>query len=428
VRLENILRSATLDRDENIQGLIGVTKATRINGQPAKAKVNVEGGKAATAFVPANYSSSFRALGCGLWEDKKGAKLTNFGTNLALAFDESFNNVASRSALKELCSDVAEVSVGAIRSIADAVRLRPVSPSEPEHKLLVELLLRMETGDDRVNAEYDLNRSRSLALFMEIAEQAQGTLSSDSDLHRIYATGQLPNHQVLAVPPELQHSFEVWKRYQERQYIKLSVYALWHEVVQTLAYAPSKAATAKQLLSHFDMSLGKSELAQKWLGKGFASQTISMLLLSLPKKLSFKPRDFGKRAVGLAETLMELDRTSEDRVGAAVVLLLFCACYWKTNGSALPEAHLHRQGGTERLSLETICNDVDQLSDSTVANYLQWVVETYVLKQSTRSHSRSCPISAFSLSVTMTAIALLSHSTLDLICLMTPRGSAAPTS
>ena len=111
-------------------------------------------------------------------EDKKGAKLTNFGTNLALAFDESFNNVASRSALKELCSDVAEVSVGAIRLIADAVRLRPVSPSEPEHKLLVELLLRMETGDDRVNAEYDLNRSRSLALFMEIAEQAQGTLSS----------------------------------------------------------------------------------------------------------------------------------------------------------------------------------------------------------------------------------------------------------
>src|ERR1017187_130054 len=32
VRLENVLRAATLDRDEKIRALIGVNKATRING------------------------------------------------------------------------------------------------------------------------------------------------------------------------------------------------------------------------------------------------------------------------------------------------------------------------------------------------------------------------------------------------------------
>jgi hypothetical protein len=33
----------------------------------------------------------------------------------------------------------------------------------------------METGDDRVNASYDMERSRTLALFMEITDQAEGT-------------------------------------------------------------------------------------------------------------------------------------------------------------------------------------------------------------------------------------------------------------
>jgi hypothetical protein len=33
----------------------------------------------------------------------------------------------------------------------------------------------METGDDRVNASYDMERSRTLAPFMEITDQAEGT-------------------------------------------------------------------------------------------------------------------------------------------------------------------------------------------------------------------------------------------------------------
>jgi hypothetical protein len=391
-RFENILRSATLDKDENIQGLVGVTKATRIKGKPAKAQLIVEGGHAASAFVPVNYSSSFRALGCGLWEDKKGAKLTEFGTSLALAFDRSLNDLpGSRSALKELCSDAAEVSVGAIRAVAEGIRLRQVGPGEPEHKLLLELLLRMDADDHRVNADFDQSRSSSFALFMEITEQAEGTLSSPSDLYRIFATGQLPNHHAFAVPPELQHRFEIWKRYQERQYIKLSIYALWHEVVQTLAYTTFKTAPAQQLLSHFNTSLKRSELARKWLGKEFASQTVADVLQALSKQLGLKPRDFGDKAIGLAEILMDLERASDDRVSAAVVLLFLCTCYWKSNGNVLAESYLHKQGGTERLSLEAVCNDLEQLSDSTVAEYLQWAVETYVLKQSTRVAVQKLP-------------------------------------
>jgi len=392
VRLENVLRTATLDKDEKIQALIGVTKAIRIDGLPAKAKVLIEGGKAATAFVPANYSSSFRALGCGMWEDKRGARLTAFGNKLALAFDESFDRApGGRLALKELCSDAAQVSVAAIRSAADAIRLRPVGPTEAEHKFLLELLLRIETGNDRVNPSYDMERSRTLALFMEITDQADGTLSSASDLHQIFATGQLPNHRTFSVPPELQHSFEVWKRYQERQYVKLSVYALWHEVVQLLGYSAFKTMSAQQLLTHFSIALTNSDVAEKWLGKRCPRLTVTAALQLLSQRFSLKPREFGKKAIALAEILMNLNTSTEDRVGSAVILLLLCGCYWKSNGSTLPEGQLHKQGGIEKISLETINKDLAQLADGTVEDYLQWAVENYVLKQATRVATQKLP-------------------------------------
>jgi hypothetical protein len=391
VRLENVLRAATLDKDGNIQALIGVTKAIRINGLRAKEKVAIDGGKAATAFVPANYSSSFRALGCGM-DDKKGAKLTPFGEKLALAFDETLQSVpGGHPALKEICSEAAEVSVASIRCLADAIRLRPVSPGEPEHKLLLELLLRMETIHERANASFDIERSRSLALFMEIADQAQGSLASATDLHRIFATGQLPNRSVFSVPAELQRSFEVWKRYQERQYVKLSIYSLWHEIVQFLGYAAFKTTSSQQLLTHLRAALAKSNVAETWLGRNCSKMTVGSALQTLSPQLSFTPKQFGKKAIVIAESLNNLGISTEDRVGAAVVLLLLCRCYWEENVGTLPEGQLHKQGGVEKISLESIRKDISLLADVALADYLQWAVETYVLKQATRVAIQKLP-------------------------------------
>jgi hypothetical protein len=391
VRLENVLRAATLYKDGNIQALIGVTKAIRINGLPAKEKVAIDGGTAATAFVPANYSSSFRALGCGM-EDNKGAKLTLFGEKLALAFDETLLSVpGGRPALKEICSEAAEVSVASIRSLADAIRLRPVSPGEPEHELLLELLLRMKKIDERANASFDIGRSRSLALFMEIADQAQGSLTSATDLHRIFATGQLPNRCAFSVPVEFQHSFEVWKRYQERQYVKLSIYSLWHEIVQFLGYTAFKTASSRQLLTHLRAALAKSNVAETWLGKDCSKMTVGAALEKLSQQFSFTPKEFGKIAIVIAESLKNLSTSTEDRVGAAVVLLLLCRCYWEKNVGKLPEGQLHKQGGVEKISLESIHKDVSLLADVAVADYLQWALETYVLKQATRVAIQKLP-------------------------------------
>src|SRR5580692_11290942 len=55
IRLENILRSATLCKDDQFGGLVGVTKAKRVNTLKTNSAITVAGGDAASAFVPANY-------------------------------------------------------------------------------------------------------------------------------------------------------------------------------------------------------------------------------------------------------------------------------------------------------------------------------------------------------------------------------------
>lgn len=390
MRLENVLRAATLEKDCQIGALVGVTKAIRIHGLPATEKVSIDGGKAATAFVPANYSSSFRALGCGRWDEKKGGQLTTFGERLALAWDESFD-APGRLALKEICSDANEVSAGSIRSVANTICLRPVNPSEPEHKLLLELLFRIDDADYRLNASYDMARSRSLGLFMEIADQAHGSLTSPSELHRIFATMQLPNRAAFVVPTAFKHTLEVWRRYQERQYVKLAIYALWHELVQMLQYRPFKTASSQNLLTHFDLALRKSEIAERWLGESFCEMTVGAALQMLIQRLRLKPESFGKRAIAFAEDLMNLDTSTADRVGTAIVLLLLCSCYWKANGGSLAESQFHKAGGAERLSLETVHKDCGRLTDVTAPAYLQWALENYVLKQATRVATQKLP-------------------------------------
>jgi hypothetical protein len=52
---------------------------------------------------------------------------------------------------------------------------------------------------------------------------------------------------------------------------------------------------------------------------------------------------------------------------------------------------LHKQGGVERISFEAVYKDLDQLSDSTVVEYLQWAIENYVLKQATRVAIQKLP-------------------------------------
>jgi hypothetical protein len=385
VRLENVFRAATLFKSPFVGELIGVTKALRVDNLAANELVRIDRDEAATAFIPANYSSSFRALGCGRWTSNGGAQLTPLGEELAEAFDTAVRNcVGSGRALTTILSDEPTVSVKAIKTIADGIWMRPVRPSEPEHGLLVELMLRLKNGDLGPASEFNEARSRSFGLLLEIAEQADGRITSSSDLHRIFAIGKLPSGRRFVPPKELDDDFEIWQRYQERQYLKIAIYSLWHEVVQMLAYRATKSAKGDELFVHFHKSLQTSEVAEKWFGRRHTDRTVSYLQKLMLQEMRRHPHDFGRWAMELTESLHDLQLPSAERVGGAVVLLFLCSSYWGESANRLTHSELHREGGRERISLDSVWVDIQQMQVATLSEYVWWTVENYVLKQATR--------------------------------------------
>jgi hypothetical protein len=381
-RLENIMRAASLWGDPNIVELVGRRKTIRLADMSPNAKIRIDNFHVVSAFIPAFYSSSFRALGCGKWTTDRGAQLTVFGEELAKTFDFGMRgSAASRVVLPTILTTERTITVKAVRIISEAIRIRAVQPVEREHSLLLELLFRLKTGSDQISWQA---RSRSFALLMEIVEQAQGTILSDNDFHRVFATSHLPNKRNFIVPVEFLQDFEIWKRYQERQYVKLSIYSFWHEVIQILDYRPSKTASVQQMLSHFRGALGKSSVVLEWFGRGCLRLNLGEVQELLRRRLRAKPHEFGNSAMALTETLMDIKRTSSERVGTAIVLLLFVSSYWTESQKQLKESQLHREGGRSRLSLQSVATDVGHMGSFVLPDYLQWIVENYVFKQATK--------------------------------------------
>ena len=381
-RLENVLRTATLWKSPDLLGLVGTTKTIKIDGLSRAGKVRIDKADVISAFIPAFYSASFRALGCGKWTPDGGAQLTTFGKTLAMKFDTTMRQSAvSRNALPALLSNNPTVSVKDVKAVADSIGLRPVEPGEPEYESLLELLFRLKAGDEQLTWQ---SRSRSLGLLMEIAKQGQGRILSVKDVHSVFATGLLPNKSSFNVPSEVRSDFEIWKRYQERQYLKIAIYSLWYEVVRFLDFSVSKTADARDIAGYFRNSFERSRVARKWFGHDFTGLSIHQAQGLLSKRLRGRPEELGKAAIVLNNELLNIRWTSSERISTSLVLLLLVATYWKEFQGQIEESQLHREGGRLRIALDSVVRDANQMGNSSLPDYLQWLVENYVLKQSTR--------------------------------------------
>jgi hypothetical protein len=186
------------------------------------------------------------------------------------------------------------------------------------------------------------------------------------------------------VPVELRQDFQIWKRYQERQFVKLSIYSLWHVLVQMLDSCPFSTASAQQVLNHYQEAFGNSPVARKWLGRDYRSSDVRHACKSLRGQWDDKPGEFGNVAITLADALRDLHQTPPERIGTAVVLLLLVSSYWTECGKEIEESQLHRDGGRDRLSLDAVSSDVNRMEAAALSDYVQWAVESYVLKQATR--------------------------------------------
>ena len=386
VRLEHVWRAATLLQSPNATGLIGVTRALRIDKLKQQMEVRLDKDNAPTAFTPANYSASFRALGCGEWSPEEGAHLTPFAKDLALAFDSEVRSAVGKGqALTSILSNLKSVTAGSIRTVAGPISMRPVTSSQPEQKLLIELLLRMNSANENAHIfGRHRARSRSFALLMEVAEQSDGKVKSGWDLHRVFATEILPNQKRFSPSLPFQNDFELWKRYQERQYIKIAVYSLWHEIVVLLGYRATKCATNQAILGHLHSLASDSALLKEQIGLGGLQKSVGSVLKKIREVLRQRPREFGRAAIKATEVLFDKKIASSERAGTALYLLFLCSSFWLENEKQLPHAELHRDGDRRALSLASVCADLQQLADIQTADYFSWIIENYVLKQSVR--------------------------------------------
>lgn len=92
---------------------------------------------------------------------------------------------------------------------------------------------------------------------------------------------------------------------------------------------------------------------------------------------------------GAAEPWLESLVDSEDRgerILACLCLILLAARHWELKSESMSgdSAALHRRGSRARLCLESVASDIRQRADWTVAELLEWLVDTYVCAQSLR--------------------------------------------
>src|SRR5260370_4035962 len=245
VRLENMLRAATLDADKKFIGLIGRNKALTFD-DAKDGKLRVDQKVAASGFVPAAYSASFAALHCGQYKGRR-AQLTPRGEALGRAFNANFaSQRGGTDALRRILSHSSRIAVDTIRTVERAIRVWPVAPDEAEHPLLMDMLLsvRLEQPGEDGGQERHLARPRALGLHFEVIDYGNGKVVGPNDFHRIFACGGIKGESKFTPSPEFRNECEIWKRYQERQFQKLGLYGLWHEVLDNQTERPRQTAPA----------------------------------------------------------------------------------------------------------------------------------------------------------------------------------------
>jgi hypothetical protein len=353
--------------------------------------MRIDGENAATAFSPANHSASFQALGCGTWTNENGAKLTERGKALALAFEQGVQDLNLVDELMApLFSSRRMVPVESVRAVGAAFCIRSVRRKEQEHPLLIDLLMRLGPSEDNATSTHQI-RSRSLALLLEVVEQAEDALTSSSQLHKIIATERLPNGRRYTPSAQWSGDFQIWKRYQERQYIKFAMYALWHEVVTLLGYRVSKTASTGEILAHCRNSLRESVWAKEHLGEDCCRSTIGTLLEKMSERITVKKEEFGRSAMRMMEVLEDVKRSSSDRIGAVLTMLVLCSAYWRQTKGIMAYAEIHLAGSKRELSMGSVSDDLVSMQSAPADEYLCWIIETCVLKQATLVAAEKLP-------------------------------------
>lgn len=379
-RMENIFRAATLYARPDVVGLVGRTDVPDLPDDPRE-PYSIAEDRGQTAFQPAQYSSSFRALGCADERDGVVELTRQTGARLAQAFEDSLRRDGlEREEQKQLVSLSPTLPTGLIRGISDAFSLSKVPSGTNEHEELTNLLFRNRNPRERrAWRAQDRSRSQSLALILEVVRQSDDGVDSRMDFHPLFASGRLPDGIRFDVPDVLEVNWLRWRRYQERQFEKRALYAFfcesWFSVKEGIQH-PSA------ILHRLSRLANRSSRLEVWVGKS----GLSVRVREAEDRILERYRQCRRDPDWSIETLSRAVYSAghEDRVGLALVLFLLVTVLWRERSEKLPEwaVKMHREYGLKRLALDVVEGEVEARSHYRLDVFLRWLVETYVFSQS----------------------------------------------
>jgi hypothetical protein len=387
-RLENALRSATLDASPEIGQLIGVTDAIRVNEMKDSQFIDLSRKGAATAFSPAQYSASFLALGLGgPVPPSRAIRLTVLAEKAGRAFDQTVREALPRESDRDLLlSEESRVPVRVIRRLKTALAIRRVKPSEPEHEPLVDVLFRLrEESEDPLSQRLrDRARSRALSLLLEIAEQSEGRVKDHRLIRRLLTSRCFPDGDRFRVSPPFEADFEQLCAYQRRQQVKLGMYAFWWAVTERLESAVDRSASTSELLTGVRSHIAASAVAREWLGRRPLELTVREAIRSVKKHCNGLDQRRAAPAFDLSEAIeFRSDAPDSERIGAGLVLLLLSVLEFQDlSGNENVLRRASDEGGRKRLSLAAFAGDTDARAGMSIGDYLAWITTSCVLAQS----------------------------------------------
>jgi hypothetical protein len=325
IRMENILRFATLFADWRDQtktwGLIGVERAGKLDLPWADPDAMLTVGEkfAATAFVPAAYRASFAALGCAEIIGDHANLTSGMGGALAEAFHHQVLTTENANAERALLLSTEDrIPMRVLHRLADAVRIRPVATTDPEHPLLADLLFRIR--HPRQNPEMrsmDENRARSIALLMDILRNADTPLRTD-DYHSVFASGHLPGGRPYSPPPALRRAWVLWGGYQEREFQRVALYGFLYAAVRAIQEQEQwrghrSSASVIGALLHAARS---ASVVNDWLGQPISYWTVGEAQDELLGRWDPTGADSAQSLEGLSSRVIAADDPGEIVAGS----------------------------------------------------------------------------------------------------------------
>lgn len=384
-RLEMIFRLATQVYHPDYVGLIGRTRTPHLDLDDHE-MVSLDRKNVTTAFQAAFYSSSFGYLGCSYTSSPRApVELTEYaGLPLARTFEEGLRREKGiEPALEWVLSDEMEVPARVIYDLAGPLALRPLTPNEPEHPVLVDLLFRLPGGAIGEASPLDEDRCLSLGMLLDVLAQAGEEGISDAwELHRIFATGALPDGQMYVPASVFEDHFALWQRYQERQFQKVGLYGIWSALIGCLRDGVSLPVS---VLRRIQQDIADAELTLEWLPGASLSFRVDEAQ-EWVWAIAQESGGVGSAMADLSEVVRDRRTERAERAAAALVLLLLVTawCRRQRESLGLEGTRFYGEGGASRWAISFFVDEMDRRGKDRLDELVQWLLGTAVIGQANR--------------------------------------------